>query len=373
MSIHIVLGSSFGDEGKGKVTNFLSKKKGSLVVRFNGGHQAGHTVVQNGVRHVFSSFGSGTLNGSPTFVSKYCTIFPPAVNMEYAELLSKGVNPLLYVDPLAMVVTPYDIALNRYDEKSRTNAHGSCGSGFGKTVERHETLEHSYRIFAKDLSNEWVLRSKLDMLEQIIPEKHKEVDMDTFVKRCLECSSVIRLIPEHEILVGSSFKNFVFEGAQGILLDREHGIFPHVTRSHTTSLNVNKMLNNYLISAGEIKVHYLCRAYQTRHGNGPLLGEEHEVKLVNNEKETNVTNEWQGVFRKAPLSLGLLKYALDSDISYHHRKINRELIISHLDQLEEIPLLNGDGTVFKTNRDTLVDLSTSLLGIPVITHNSESL
>jgi len=373
MAISIVLGASFGDEGKGKMTNFLSKKKDSLVIRFNGGHQAGHTVVQNGVRHVFSSFGSGTLNGSPTFVSKYCTMFPPAVVMEYADLLSKGVTPILYADPLVMVTTPFDIALNRYDESSRENAHGSCGSGFGRTIERHETLEHSYRIFVKDLYNEWVLRNKLTMLAGIVGEEHRQVDIDAFVSKCLECSSIIRLVPEREILVQRSFRNFVFEGAQGILLDREHGIFPHVTRSHTTSVNVNTMLDNYQVNINELEVHYLCRAYQTRHGNGPLFGEEHDVALINNENETNVTNPWQGVFRTAPLSLGLLKYAIDSDSSYYNRKINSRLVISHLDQLEEIPLLNGNGTVFKTDRNTLVDLSTSLLGIPVITHNSETL
>lgn len=373
MGIHIVIGASFGDEGKGKVTNFLSKKKGSMVIRFNGGHQAGHTVVQNGVRHVFSSFGSGTLNGSPTFLSKYCTMFPPAMMMEYADLIGKGVMPVIYVDPLTMVTTPFDISLNRYDEKSRKNAHGSCGSGFGKTVERHETLEHSHRIFAKDLSNEWVLRSKLNMLADITAEEHKQVDIDAFVNECINCSNLIRIKPEHLVLVDGGIKNFVFEGAQGILLDREHGIFPHVTRSHTTSANVNKMLSHYIVNSGETKIHYLCRAYQTRHGNGPLFGEGHEVKLINNENETNVTNEWQGVFRKAPLSLSLLKYALDSDLSYHHRMIERELLISHLDQLEDIPLLNGNGTVFSTNRDTLVDLATDMLGIPVITHNSETL
>jgi len=374
MSISIVLGASFGDEGKGKVTNFLSKKKDSLVIRFNGGHQAGHTVVQDGVRHVFSSFGSGTLNGTPTFMSKYCSIFPPAMLMEYKDLVSKGATPVLYIDPLTMVTTPYDIALNRYDETTRVNAHGSCGSGFGKTVERHETLEHSHRIFAKDLSNEWVLRQKLEMIQAIVPEEHRRVDIDSYVNMCMECSDMFILKTENAALSSPKVKNYVFEGAQGILLDREHGIFPHVTRSRTTSANVYDMLTPFVVKGSDIKVHYLCRAYQTRHGNGPLLGEGHKVKLVNNENETNVTNDWQGVFRIAPLSLGLLKYAVYSDVSYHNKSGTKmELIISHLDQLGEIPILNKDGSIHLTNREGLVDFATELLNIPVLTHNSETL
>jgi adenylosuccinate synthase len=342
-------------------------------VRFNGGHQAGHTVVQNGIRHVFSSFGSGTLVGCPTYTSKYCTIFPPALVMEYKDLVQKGCTPILYVDPLAMITTPFDVAQNRYDELNRIVRHGSCGSGFGKTIERHETLEHSYRIFAKDLSNEWILRCKLNMLADVVSGEYQQSDINAYVEQCLECSSIIQIVPEREVLIEHGYSNFIFEGAQGILLDREHGIFPHVTRSRTTSANVNDMLSRYVTNTPTLNVHYLCRAYQTRHGNGPLFGEKHEVCLVNNQNETNVTNPWQGVFRTAPLSLSLLKYSIDSDSSYYNRSIKRLLTISHLDQLEEIPLLNNDNTVFKTNRDTLVDLTKSLLGISVETHNSETL
>lgn len=372
--VSIVLGAGFGDEGKGKITNFLSKKnKDSIVVRFNGGHQAGHTVVENGVRHVFSSFGSGSLNGTTTFISKYCTIFPPAMLLEYSNLLEKGINPTLYVDPLAMVTTPYDISINRYDEISRTNAHGSCGSGFGKTVERHETLDHSHRIFAKDLGNRWVLRLKLEMMEAIVPIQHRTVDIDSYISKCMECYDLIKLMTEQDVFKAGSFGSVVFEGAQGILLDREHGIFPHVTRSRTTSANVFEMLNRNKVDKGGVKIYYLSRAYQTRHGNGPLLGEGYEIHLSNNDNETNVTNEWQGVFRKAPLSIGLLKYAVESDMSYHTTNVRRELMISHLDQLEKIPLLKLNSGVHLADRDELSDIASTVLEMKVTTLDSETL
>jgi len=200
MKISIVLGAGFGDEGKGKVTNFLSKSNPakSLVIRFNGGHQAGHTVVHNGTRHVFSSFGSGTLNGTPTFWSKYCTIFPSALLKEFEDLKVKGANPVLYVDPMVMITTPFDISHNRYEDG--INAHGSVGSGFGKTVERHETLEHSHRIFAKDLGCEWILRQKLLMLKSAFHLRHHYFHVEDFIKDCLECSKVITLKTEYEML-----------------------------------------------------------------------------------------------------------------------------------------------------------------------------
>lgn len=351
MKISIVLGAGFGDEGKGKVTNHLSKSNPakSLVIRFNGGHQAGHTVVHEGIRHVFSSFGSGTLNGTPTFWSRYCTMFPPAVLREFEELNGKGVSPVLYVDPLSMIVTPFDISRNRYEE--RLNSHGTVGSGFGKTVERHETLENSYRIFAKDLSCEWVLRQKLKMLRDNVDVIHHDTNIDMFIEQCLECSKVVSLKTETEVfeMKGRGECHYIFEGAQGILLDREHGIFPHVTRSATTSKNAMEMINRHNLvpkpkdvfsTIPYADVYYLTRCYQTRHGNGPLLGEEFPIELINNEAETNVTNPWQGKFRKAPLSIDLLKYAIDTDSIYHDAKVVKKVVVSHLDQFEsDIPVL----------------------------------
>ena len=87
--ISIVIGAGWGDEGKGNVVSHLSKKPNSIVVRFNGGHQAAHNVIKDGVSHIFQSFGSGTLNGCPTYISKYCTVHLARMAKEYEVLLSK--------------------------------------------------------------------------------------------------------------------------------------------------------------------------------------------------------------------------------------------------------------------------------------------
>lgn len=341
MKISIVLGCGFGDEGKGTVTNWLTKyNKQSLVIRFNGGHQAGHTVVHDDKRHVFSSFGAGTLNGASTFWSKYCTIYPTGFNREYDVLRELDIIPIMYVDPMCPITTPFDIHSGRADELC--NRHGSCGTGFGRTVWRHETLDHSYRIFAKDIVYEWVLREKLKSIQgRLESSVGRNVDIDKFVEECKLWRERVSIVSETHI-TAQEWENIVFEGAQGILLDREHGIFPYVTRSHTTSKNALEIINrSEVFRRNYINLYYVSRCYQTRHGNGPLKGERDvvELGLINIEDETNVENSWQGKFRYAPFDWKMYNYALDTDEVYHGRlNISRNCVITCMDQIP----LNGN-------------------------------
>ena len=160
MNAHIILGLGFGDEGKGLMTSYLSQTLYSpLVIRFSGGQQCGHTVVdKKGNRHIFSNFGSGTLDGAPTYWSKYCTFHPNGLLNELKLLKQIGANPIIYVDNLAQVTTPFDIIYNQALEKSRDVAHGSCGVGIGTTVERNLT---PYKLYAQDLAYPNILKQKL--------------------------------------------------------------------------------------------------------------------------------------------------------------------------------------------------------------------
>lgn len=366
MKISIVLGTQYGDEGKGSTVNWLARLvDNSIVVRFNGGHQAGHTVVHNGVRHVFSSIGSGTLNGSDTFISKYCTVFPSGFNREYDILLSKIKHvPKIYVDPLAMITTPFDVDQNRSEES--TNQHGSCGVGFGKTVFRHETLDHSYRIFAKDLKYEWILREKLWAMHGLFDQTggNFNVNINQFLK---DVKLYLSRVEIRDCSVLSTADHLIFEGAQGIMLDREHGIFPHVTRSHCTSKNVWEILNSVTPMVDDDfevpKIYYITRCYQTRHGNGPLNGEgKVDVKshLINIENETNVSNEFQGKFRYAPFYFPNIDYAVETDAAYHDRYCEKLLVVTCIDQIKnKVPVLEDNGNVdFMTKDDFLFKLKT---------------
>ncbi len=157
----IIIGLGFGDEGKGLATDYWCQHSMQpLVIRFNGGHQAGHTVVMaDGTRHVFSCFGAGTLRGAPTYWSSYCTFSPAALLQEYYQL-PDFVRPKLLLDRQCPVTTHYDVLYNRALEASKGAArHGSCGLGFGASVERHQS--DSYQLFAQDLLHPAVYRVKI--------------------------------------------------------------------------------------------------------------------------------------------------------------------------------------------------------------------
>ncbi|GAF82360.1 unnamed protein product, partial [marine sediment metagenome] len=133
----IVIGATFGDEGKGLITHHLASRHGrdSIVVRFNGGAQAGHTVVtKNSKRHVFRHVGSGTFAGAATFLSQFFISNPILFLEELKELKNLKLKPKVYIDPESPITTPYDMMINQMAEEFRGNQrHGSCGVGFAET------------------------------------------------------------------------------------------------------------------------------------------------------------------------------------------------------------------------------------------------
>jgi adenylosuccinate synthase len=320
-----VIGLLYGDEGKGITTSFLSQNKPmATVIRSNGGHQAGHTVQYKGFRHVFSQFGSGTLQSLPTFISKNCTIYPPAILKEYS--LIEQYKPILMVDPLAMITTPFDIGQNRILEQ--INKHGSVGVGFGQTIQRNED---NYKLFAQDLYHKDIFKAKLYNIATMyystsVPETLSVID--AFWYQCQ------RLIEGGFFFITSwkdinkPYADLIFESAQGILLDMDFGFFPHVTRSNTTSKNIIEMAPDL------DEVYYVTRTYQTRHGNGPMTNEDKPTPVLDmkNGEETNKFGEYQGKFRITQLDTNLLNYALQCDSNFLPSKVKKNLVVTCFDQ-----------------------------------------
>lgn len=333
MQTQIVLGLGYGDEGKGLATDFLaSQSKRALVVRFSGGHQAGHTVVSpDDRRHVFSQVGSGAFSGAATYWSKWCTCYPIGLANELAAL---GGTQRYYLDALAPVTTPYDLAYNRHLE--RQQKHGSCGLGFGATVERHETSP--YRFYAQDLFFPAVWPLRLQAIAAYYDQKTGgQLSVEPSIMRDFEeaiafLSERVRCVHEADFWTQTArtYADIIFEGSQGILLDRDHGFFPHVTRAHTTSRNAMTLIQTYQLP--EPDIFYVTRAYQTRHGNGPLSNEGLSPELYDTPQETNQYNEWQGHQRRSLLDIDLLNYALHCDQNYSPNA-RRCLLISCCDQL----------------------------------------
>ncbi|TAL31190.1 MAG: adenylosuccinate synthase [Alphaproteobacteria bacterium] len=358
----VVIGANFGDEGKGLITDFYAAPHGenALVVRYNGGAQAGHTVVTpDGKRHVYSHFGSGSFAGAHTFLSHFFVCNPILFLKEYNLLRGKTAVPPVHVDGRAPVTTPYDMMINQIAEEARGDGrHGSCGMGFGESIERN--ANSGFAVVYADLSDKAALKKKLTHTrDNWVPQRLKALGITTLPDKWKERLSS-SAVPENFMtdiahflqatqLAGQGFlaatkKHIVFEGAQGLLLDQERGWFPHVTRSHTGMKNV-------LVLAGEaglnaLDVTYITRAYATRHGAGPLPHELPHLPYPRIRDETNVANDWQGTLRFGWLDADLLAVSIAKDLADNKSGIRLRpgLAVTCLDQLEpKATVVKGGG------------------------------
>lgn len=326
MKTSIVLGMLYGDEGKGQTASFLSNNR-TLIVRFNGGCQAGHTVVKNGYRHVFSSFGSGTMNGAHTYWSEYCTFYPKSFYNEQRRLREEGFKPVHFIHPMAPVTTPFDIDHNRQTED--INKHGSVGMGFGATIARNENTP--YKLYTVDLQYREVLVHKLKQIASYYKVENPEEDINNFLKYVDAIKLNIITLSE----IKDYYGHIVFEGAQGIMLDMDFGFFPNVTRSNTTSKNAMKIIVENKLPVPEI--YYCMRSYLTRHGNGYMPNEDENMQY---EDQTNYTKKYQGKFRQGWHSIEQINHVLRLD-NIFTAPCTKHLSICCLDQTNERILIDG--------------------------------
>ena len=362
--ISAVIGANYGDEGKGLVTDYLASRSKSLVVRFNGGAQAGHTVVTpNGIRHVFHTFGSGTLTGAATFLSEHFIANPMFFRCEREQLHQKGFNPVTYVDLRSPVTTPFDLMLNQAAEELRGNArHGSCGMGIGETIQRN--CHDEYTLTLEDLySTRWDLCKKLERIrDEYVPLRAGELGISpeklTYWKHGLllsnfldDCEYFMDHVEQGNYDILRSWEgDTIFEGAQGLRLDMNGKDFPHVTRSNTGLKNVISLLQDAELESDGLDVHYVTRPYVTRHGAGPLPYEQalpKEWKVVD---ETNVRNVHQGTLRFGLLDIFEQRAEIKNDLKLTDQflgKVYPRLAITCLDQVPEMIecVVGGEATL----------------------------
>ena len=345
----VVIGANFGDEGKGLMTDYYAAQSGdALVVRFNGGAQAGHTVVTpDGMRHVFNHIGSGSFAGAVTLLSRFFVCNPLLFRKEHDIISPKLSLPAIYVDAATIVTTPYDMMINQIAEDLRGNGrHGSCGMGFGETIER--CISPALSLSYAELADKPALRQKLCAIRKdwlplrlaklgfaVIPEKWQErVSSDALLDKFMDDAEFFLQATKAAApnFLADAKKHLVFEGAQGLMLDQQRGIFPHVTRSHTGIKNVLSLAADAGI--GALDVTYATRAYLTRHGAGPLAHELPQAPGAGIRDETNITNDWQGSLRFAHLDIATLAGHIRDDLSDNNAvKINHGIAVTCLDQL----------------------------------------
>ena len=364
----VVIGANYGDEGKGLITDYLAARNPSntLVIRFNGGAQAGHTVQRpNGLRHVFSHFSSGTFAGAETYLSDFFIANPVLFTEELAKLKSCGFSPKVTIHPDAMVTTPYDMYINQRFENSRgENRHGSCGVGISETIERN--LHEKFRFTVKDLGDQKTLKKKLltirdewleSRLSQLMKRKltPNESDLicsseifDYFLENIQVFIRYCDIVDDHYL---ANWDRLIFEGAQGLLLDQGHKNFPHVTRSHTGLQNVLTIANRNKIK--HVDIHYVTRCYLTRHGAGPLPNESASCPCPHFKDETNIPHKFQGALRFAPLNLDQLKAEIEADLHQLPKAISKKVIlaVTCLDQFEEkITIAKTEGNILELKK-----------------------
>ncbi|MEU1431053.1 adenylosuccinate synthetase [Nocardia sp. NPDC005746] len=354
----IVVDLGFGDAGKGATVDWLCSPRAGLdvsaVVRFNGGAQAAHNVVADGRHHTFRQFGSGTLSGVPTLLSRHMLVEPLALAAEARELAAMGVaHPLslLYADERALLTTPIHGAANRRREDTRGTArHGSCGIGIGETASY--ALDHDAPRVA-DCARPDVLRRKLIALEEhyaplLAGGRHRYDPIDDLVAAYTAFAGAVAILPGEQLAGFARSGRLVFEGAQGVLLDEWRGTHPYTTWSTVEPRNARDMLARIGAPGYVLGV---TRAYLTRHGAGPFPTEDPALSIP---EPHNGTGVYQGAFRRGHLDPLLLRYAIDACGGIDG------LAVNHLDAVGDIRTATGyltaDGCVDRLDCGVWQDL-----------------
>ncbi|MGM9878128.1 MAG: adenylosuccinate synthetase [Bacilli bacterium] len=307
----IVGGSQFGDEGKGTLCDYLTSKYNIHEnVRYNGGSQASHTVVNDKVSHKFSQLGSSSLNNdTKTYLSSNTIVNPFNIVTEAKVLsLKLGNTPEeilsnIYIDKDALIVTPYHSLLNKLRElSSKNNRIGSVGSGVSEvnrlkdetgiyiTISDLYTQEYRDKLLELFDYTCLYLRERRNLIDdKLFNELISKEDLFYLTDKrnreyIISCYSNLIDSDILNIIDGiSSFHekgNILFEGSQGLLLDKNYGIRPNVTSLDTTNkygCYLSKELNIKMIKYGCIG------AYNSRHGMGllPTYDKSLEIKDLN--------------------------------------------------------------------------------------------
>ena len=272
----LVLGAQFGDEGKGKIVDFLAGKA-DVVVRFNGGNNAGHTVVVKNKTYKFHLIPSGAVRGKICCLASGMAINPKVLLEEIKMLQMANKRFKLLIDPRAQIIMPYHILLDGAKEKSAKKKIGTTKRGigpcyadrasrsgirFGEFVRPKVFRERLHAILQfrrRELASYGIrCQSEKSILKEFLPMARKlkghEEDVSLFVHRALEQN-----------------KRVLLEGAQGFFLDNDFGTYPYVTSSHPTAGGA--VIGAGLPTKSIKRIIGVAKAYCTRVGSGPFVTE----------------------------------------------------------------------------------------------------
>jgi len=279
-----IVGSQLGDEGKGALVD-LWGGNADIVVRYQGGDNAGHTVVEDGEEYKLSLVPSGAIRDKVGVLGNGCVVNPRTLFDELDTLRDRGLDPDVRVARRAHVIMPYHRVLDGIEEEAKSDDDleaGTTGRGIGPTYE-DKVGRRGIRV--GDLLDPDVLR---DRLEYVVPHKRalveevfgleagEEFDVDALHEEFTEVGR--RLAAEDMTVNAGDFlgtkldagQNLLFEGAQGTSIDIDHGIYPYVTSSNPTAGGASTGTGVGPTVVGRGEVVGIVKAYLSRVGTGPL-------------------------------------------------------------------------------------------------------
>lgn len=279
MSVSIVLGAQWGDEGKGKIVDTLADKA-DLVVRYQGGANAGHTVIHGKVKYVLHIIPSGVISGkSLNIISNGCVVDPVLLLEEIERLKKQGIKltpDQLKISDNAHIVTP----IHKWIDSLQNDYIGTTKRGIGPAYEQKVRRNGiRFDMIRKD-SFPKVLRAQLAEIQMTSRYKYSRnlpADLEKQLNQCMEAAcELLPYVDDTAPIIYQYIrenKNILFEGAQGTLLDIDHGTYPFVTSSNTTIGGAFTGSGVYLDFDRRIGV---VKAYTTRVGEGPFPTELHD-------------------------------------------------------------------------------------------------
>lgn len=352
MSGVIVVGSQWGDEGKGKIVDLFSKTA-DAVVRYQGGDNAGHTIYHGDQKFALSALPSGIITpGQLAIIGNGVVVNPKSIIDELKLIQSKGViTDNLRISNRAHVIMPYHLILDAAAESATNDKIGTTKKGIGPAY-TDKIARRGIRI--ADLMDK---NTFYRLLKEYLPYKNKEItllygkeplDFDQVYNQYCEYADILRPYVTDTVHLLSKYnqenKKIVFEGAQGVMLDIDHGTYPFVTSSNPTAGGV---LNGAGVGPQYIQdVVGVIKAYTSRVGTGPFPTELHD-EIADTIRE--IGHEY-GVVTKRPRRIGwldcvALKHAvLSSGIT--------KLAINSLDVLSGIKELKI-ATAYKINGEII--------------------
>ena len=366
-----VIGLQWGDEGKGKIVDYLSEDF-DLVVRYQGGNNAGHTVIVDDTTYKLNLIPSGVIRGKICFLGQGVVLDPNHFSNEYDQIKKKINNPKIYLSSNISLILDYHKQLDKINESilNTEKKIGTTSKGIGPAYQ-DKVGRKSIKLY--DLKSKKIIEEKMHSIKKFydpILENFNEskINIEQTIQDLLSFYDVVNELIVDNSQIKKEFKNkkILFEGAQGALLDLDHGSYPFVTSSNTVSSNI--------VIGSALQVDYqtvgIFKAYATRVGNGPFPSELFDdIGDYIAEKGVEIGTVTKRKRRCGWLDLVSLKYSCEinrvnelcmtkadvlnnlSEIkvckSYNSKKYE-DVNFSESDILESLSLENSDFEVFST-------------------------